>query len=310
MALADAVARPWAWSGARRAGGLVGLGRLAYGARYPLECRIRAAATTAYLGDHRAVCWVLGRYKLFVDTRDRGIGCLLMLDGYWEIWLTRLVARAVRKGMVCVDVGANLGYYALLMAELCGPDGKVIAVEPNPATAELLSATLAINGFAGRSEVLALALGDGSRTCGGLVVPHGEPKNAALIPDGSAPLYAAIGPVVEVPIIAFDALAADGPRIDLVKIDAEGAEADILRGMASMLRRDRPLLVVEFNAARPYDARALLDGLLAIYGAIHELHPIEGLRPTGAGPLLAATDGEDRLLVCGDADRLGALGLG
>lgn len=289
-------------------GRLVPLAQLRHGRRAALEARLRSLTAPAYLGDRQALCRVLGRYKMFVDTRDRGLGSHLLLDGYWEIWLTRLIARAVRPGMVCVDIGANLGYHALLMADLAGPGGRLLAVEPNPAMARLLQANLDINGFGPRARVLAAALGDGQAASGFLAIPHGEPKNAALIPGAAAGRAAEGAAVLDVPVLALDSLAGDWPRIDLVKIDAEGAEDAILRGMAAILRRDRPLLVLEFNAARPYDGGALLGGLLAIYGAMHRLDSRLGLRPSTPASALAATDGEDQLLVFGEVARLRGIG--
>jgi FkbM family methyltransferase len=289
-------------------GGLVHLPQIRSDPRYALECRVRSLTGAVYLGDRQALCRVLGRYKMFVDTRDRGLGSHLLLDGYWEIWLTRLIARAVRPGMACVDVGANLGYYALLMADLAGPQGRVLAVEPNPGMARLLQANLDVNGFGPRSQVLAAALGDGSAASGCLAIPHGEPKNAALVPGAAAAQHAGQAAVVEVPVLAFDSLVGSWPRTDLVKIDAEGAEDAILRGMAAMLRRDRPLLVLEFNAARPYDGHALLAALLEIYGAVHRLDSARGVLPSSIAAVMAATDREDQLLVFADSARLRGLG--
>lgn len=286
-------------------GGIVHLRQIGEDNRTVLEARVRALAASTYLGEREALCRVLGRYKMFVDTRDRGLASHLLLDGYWEIWLTRFLARAVQPGMVCVDIGANLGYYALLMADLAGPRGRVLAVEPNPAVARLLQSNLDVNGFAGRAEVLPLALGDGSLARARLAIPLGEPKNAALLPSDAE---AGTAELVEVPVAAFDALAGAPPRIDLVKIDAEGAEDAILRGMAATLRRDRPILVLEFNPARPYDGRAVLAALLEIYGAVHELDIARGLKPCSVEAVMAATDREDRLLLFGEEARLRAAG--
>jgi hypothetical protein len=73
-----------------------------------------------YLGDHVSLCKILTKYKMYVDTRDMGIVPHLMMDGYWESWLTQCLARIVKDGDVCLDIGANLGYYSLMMSELSG----------------------------------------------------------------------------------------------------------------------------------------------------------------------------------------------
>ena len=82
------------------------------------EAEVRALCQTAYLGDHEALCRVLGRYKIYVDTRDIGIASHLMLEGYWEMWVTQAMMRMVRRGSVVADIGANLGYFTLLLADL------------------------------------------------------------------------------------------------------------------------------------------------------------------------------------------------
>src|SRR5207245_9955667 len=77
--------------------------------RYHLENRCRALANPVYLGDQTALCRILGFYKLYVDTADTGFGSHVLLEGYWEIWLTIFFARHLQPGMTVIDVGANFG---------------------------------------------------------------------------------------------------------------------------------------------------------------------------------------------------------
>ncbi|WP_233247757.1 FkbM family methyltransferase [Caulobacter endophyticus] len=108
------------------------------------EAEIRLRCASAFLGRGVSVCRVLGRYKLFVDGLDYGLGPHLLLDGYWEMWTTEAIARAVKPGMTVVDVGANLGYFTLLMADLVGAGGRVHAFEPNPQIATLLARSVSM----------------------------------------------------------------------------------------------------------------------------------------------------------------------
>jgi hypothetical protein len=66
----------------------------------------------------------------------------------------------------------------------------------------------------------------------------------------------------------LDELLATEPRIDFIKIDAEGGEADIVAGMQGVLKRHRPHLLIEFNMGHAYDGMALVDSLLTHYGAM------------------------------------------
>jgi FkbM family methyltransferase len=231
-----------------------------------LEALCRARAQPVYLGDNEALCRILGRYKLYVDTRDKGLCAHLLLDGFWEMGLTMHIARHVRTGMTAIDVGANFGYYTVLLAALVGEDGRVLAVEPAPETAAMLRRSVALNGFERVTTVIEAAAGAGDAPDTLLFVPEREPKNAQIVasPDGLDHIPGTLHRVAQSPI---DALAADQRRIDFIKIDAEGAEEAVIAGMLTILRRDKPLLVLEFNAARARDPGGLLATLGAIYGA-------------------------------------------
>lgn len=232
--------------------------------RAAAERAIRNRVQTLYLGHGTMLARVLGRHKMFLHTSDRGFACHLALDGFWEIWLTQFFARLLKPGMVAVDVGANYGYYTLLFGQAVTGAGRVLAVEPNPDAASLLRETVLLNGFAGHTRVLQTALGPPGIAQAHLFVPSGEPKNALLVARDDH----GGGETVTVAVTALDLLAAEFPRIDVVKIDAEGAEIGILAGMQQIIRRDRPHLVLEFNAGRYQDAAGFLDSLLAIYGGV------------------------------------------
>ncbi len=259
--------------------------------RYHAECASRAAAQVAYLGDHLVLARILGRYKAYLDTRDRGFAAHLMLDGYWEMWLTQFTARLLKPGMHAVDVGANFGYYSLLMGDLVGPKGRVLAVEPNPAVAEMLKRTLELNGLAGRATVVAAAAGaeDGQ---GRLLVPAGEPKNATLI-SGDAPADALS---VSVPIRSLDAMLDTFARVDFLKIDAEGAEEDIVTGLDQTISKWRPRIVLEFNPGRCRDPQGLIARLRTSYPVIRGLGYDAEVKPISDADLFDPTDHEDRLL--------------
>ena len=232
--------------------------------RYELENRCRALTNPLYLGDHTALCRVLGSYKLYLDTSDTGFGSHVLLDGYWEMWLTIFFARHLKPGMTVIDVGANFGYYTILFGALVGDSGHVYAVEPNPTVVTRLRRSVDLNGLTRRTTVIEGAAGsvDGGEVI--LYAPHGEPKNGTIIasPDGISP---DLGAIHKVPQVSLDAVTAGAPRIDFVKIDAEGAEEAVIAGMMHLLTRDRPGLILEFNAARYRDARRFVDQLQAIY---------------------------------------------
>lgn len=267
------------------------LRRLGSARRSENEARIRGLCASAYLGDGVALCRVLGRYKMFVDTADIGLSTHLMLDGYWEMWLTEAIAAVLKPGMTAVDVGANLGYFTLLMADCVGPSGAVHAFEPNPPIARRLANSIDVNGFLGWTHVHPEPLDaeDGREVV--LCVPPGEPKNAYLSSAAEPPGDIALK------TRRFDS----HPELldaDVIKIDAEGAELGIWRGMSGLFDRGRPLTVfLEFAAARYADPAAFVDEIAGRGFSLAEVVPAEGIRPRTREQILSAPPQVDQMLM-------------
>ncbi|MBV9929854.1 MAG: FkbM family methyltransferase [Alphaproteobacteria bacterium] len=271
---------------------ILSLGDIAALPRDVVEAACRAVASPVYLGGGVGLCRLLTRYKFHVATDDVGFGANVLLDGYWESWLTRFIARTVRRGQTVVDVGANCGYYSLLLADLVGPEGRLFAVEPNPAMADLLARSISLNGFAGRTEICRVALGAEEGGTARLAIPEREPKNASIVSADTG------GEGCEVPLRRLDALVGAGTQVGFIKVDAEGAEEAIFEGMAGLLPQ-RPPMVLEFNAAR-YDLPGrFLDRLTGAYGALRYVD-YDGLSAAVTPHrLLSDNFGEDWLLVLG-----------
>jgi len=270
----------------------------AWRSKRTLEALCRARTQSAYVGENEALCRILGRYKLYVDSRDSGLSAHLLLDGFWEMGLTMHMARTVRAGMTAIDVGANFGYYTILLGALVGEAGHVFAVEPAPATAAMLRRSVELNGFQKYTTVVEAAAGAGEATDRLLHVPPREPKNAQLVSTADV-VDSAGGTVHRVAEIRLDALLAEQRRVDFVKIDAEGAEEAVVAGALAALRRDRPALVLEFNAARARDPDRLLGILAEIYGGPRYLDLQGNVLETTAARLIQEKFGVDWLVVFG-----------
>lgn len=262
--------------------------------RARLEAAIRRRVQTAYLGDSVVLARILGRHKIFLRSSDRGFACHVMLDGFWEMWLTQFLARHVKLGMTVVDVGANFGYYTLLLGDAVGETGHVLAVEPNPDAAALLQETVLLNGHGKRTRVVPHALG-ATAGHGWLYSPDGEPKNAALVDRKDLPG----GRTINVTTLTLDEIALPCKKVNLVKIDAEGGEIAIAAGMRQLIARDRPMITLEFNPARYADPRGFLDEMLASYGTARELSLDGALLPLDKTAVLDQTNREDRILIFG-----------
>lgn len=274
---------------------LLSLRQIAALDRYHLEALCRAQAQPLYLGDHTAVCRCLSRYKLLLDTRDRGFAAHVLLDGYWEMWLTIFMCRRVQPGMVVVDVGANFGYYTLLLADLVGPQGHAFAIEPNPAATGLLRQSVALNGFAGRTSLVEAAAGRSRAARVFLYAPHSEFKNACIV-ESPDRVSAAAGTLQQVPQVTIDDVTATSARVDFLKIDAEGAEESIIDGMQKCLSRHKPSLILEFNAARYKNPRGFIKKLTDVYRKIFYLDFRSKVVPVSEDELVSQRHGEDWLL--------------
>ncbi len=204
-----------------------------------------AYPTYAYLYRHwapRGQLFVIAHgHKLFLDPQDMGMArAFLLFDGQWEETETRLFSAAVKEGMTVVDVGANLGYYTLLAARLVGPTGKVYAFEPSPENFALLSRNVEANGY--QNVVLVPKAVSNISGIATLQIDGGSSGGHSL--SGFRGGSESVG----VETVALDEYFADGKEsVDVIKVDAEGAEMAIFDGMSEILTRNPDLtLLTEF----------------------------------------------------------------
>lgn len=159
----------------------------------------------------------------------------ICLTGRYAPNETALVRAALGPGGTFVDVGANLGYFALVAAARVGPAGRVLALEPDPRMAAALRENLALN-RAGQVQALEVAAAEAEGTAELSGYPEegnwGVSSLLSGVP-GSRTFAVACRPLDRV--IAEAGL----ETVDLVKIDVEGAEGRVLRGMAEGIRRNR-----------------------------------------------------------------------
>jgi FkbM family methyltransferase len=263
--------------------------------RHLAEAEIRARCATNYLGNHELLCRCLGYFKMFLDTRDVGFAPHVAMDGFWEYWITQFMIETIRPGFRVIDIGANFGYYTLLLSELIGPDGFCLAYEPNPEVARKLSKSVALNGFGSRTEVRVQALGKTAQGSVCFFVPADEPKNACVVPDDFR-ADAGAGDLIRVELTSLDAACANMDRLDFIKIDAEGSEYDIVMGMEQTLRRLAPALLIEVNIGRGYNGGRLLDMLSDIYGDLRFVDYDARLKPVDRSTVLTTNVGTDWML--------------
>jgi FkbM family methyltransferase len=185
-------------------------------------------------------------HQLVADGHDYSLTPRLVRDGYLELASERFVAKTLKGGDWFVDVGANIGLFSLIAAAKCGRFGRVFAFEPNPAMANLLMESAALNWYHDRIIITQIALSDVAGTMQ-LQVPQGRTGDARIVrqsgadeeePNGAfekTRLYLPNQTVLEVEANTLDALFAVDVPIKILKIDAEGHEANILAGAERLL---------------------------------------------------------------------------
>jgi FkbM family methyltransferase len=158
--------------------------------------------------------------------------------GCYESGTTRTLLQSVRPGMRVVDVGANNGYYSVLMAKRVGDSGQVFAFEPSPNAFSRLLSNVGHNGVSRVVKCANVALSD--RFGKSLLY-------ASAVEDGLDSLVVKTDKWAEVTTSTLDRELTD-LNIDFVKIDAEGSEASIMAGMTKLIERNPRLeVIVEWN---------------------------------------------------------------
>jgi FkbM family methyltransferase len=206
-----------------------------YGQRYYRLAYFKATGTVRVEGSV---------YEL--DPDDRMITTAILQGGCWEPAETTLIKDTLKPGDTFIDVGANFGYYTVLASKLVGPTGRVIAFEPDPRSFALLQRNVARNGCTNVVlEQKALSSEPGTLT---LHVSDSNRGGHSVIREGTQD----ISHTVDVPAVRLDDYLKDQDlRVDLVKIDTEGAEGFILAGMQETLRKNPAVkLVLEYTPGK------------------------------------------------------------
>ncbi len=197
-----------------------------------------------------------------------------VLTGTHEPQVYEALRRTLGPGGVYIDVGSNLGYTALLAAAIVGPSGRVIALDAQRECADATRANARLNGL-GHVETLhsaaAAVSGDAE------VIVTQDPLWTRLASVGEHPLEVRRERVAATSI---DDLAARlGLRtVNVVKIDVEGAELDVVAGMARVLAEQRPFVIAEMH-----DRNAEFSRLMTAAG--YRVVNLDGLEPVAlAGP--------------------------
>lgn len=183
---------------------------------------------------------------VFCSTKDCALLACLLDTGDLELGTRLLIQRFLKPGDTFVDVGANIGIHTLAAARAMQGRGRIIAFEPFGPTKQLLDKAIWINGFSNMVQVYQAAVLDvagshhlylGKTSGHHSVFPLGADADA----DHSC---------VDIPSLRLDDVLSSADKVDLMKIDVEGAETEVIRSANSVLSNNPDVaLIVEFGPA-------------------------------------------------------------
>ena len=200
-----------------------------------------------------------------MDLSDAPAGYLL---GIHEKASQAIMERYLTGGAVYYDLGANVGSFVLIGARLVGPGGRVVAFEPVPANAAVLHRNTRLNGFNNVTVVeTAVSGSSGTRR-----MSLGSNQSHSISADGD----------IDVPAVSIDDyIHGGGPPPDLVKIDVEGEEVEVVRGMRRTIERHQPAILCESHTTGPLRDDPVAAQLQA-FG--YRVTWLEGGEDPGRGP--------------------------
>lgn len=180
-------------------------------------------------------------YKMWINSDDTGIAPYIMMRGIFGEYETNIIKKIVKPGMTAVDIGANFGYFSLLLSGLVGESGKVFAFEPDSSAFKLLSRNIKENGIKNVFLVnKALSNKVGS-------------AKLYLDKDNQGEMSLSLNNVdkprgyISVETITLDSYFVYlNERVDFIKMDVQGAEGMVIDGAKEILSKHKPKILFEF----------------------------------------------------------------
>jgi len=170
-------------------------------------------------------------FRMYTDPKEPLMSLCLQGNGCWEPAETAIFRGLVKPGMTVVDIGANIGYYSLLALSLVGASGKVYAFEPSVDIYETLKRNIEVNEGKNVTPI-----------CKAVTDKAGF-INFYLSPSPSNNSISGKGKYISVPCTTLDNELA-GVKVDVIKMDIEGAEALALAGMHSVIKNNPNLVLL------------------------------------------------------------------
>ncbi|MEM9265260.1 MAG: FkbM family methyltransferase [Cyanobacteria bacterium P01_F01_bin.13] len=180
------------------------------------------------------------------------------LSRWYDIPVQQLIEQTLNKGDEVLDIGANIGMFSLMASHVVGSEGIIHAVEPNPEARQGLNHNIGLNHI-DNIKVYPFGLGESEKKAN-LYVPDNNSEEGSLARVDNTSNG---GDVIPVDIkVGDEVLQKIAPR--LIKIDVEGSEVEVMRGLSQLIDSHLPLIIAEYSPTYLHSLGHSFDDFLAI----------------------------------------------
>jgi FkbM family methyltransferase len=187
---------------------------------------------------------ILGKYKFQTIENDEGISTELQIYQSHEPLTTHLMIKELKQDMFCLDLGSNIGYYAVIESNIVGESGKIFAIEPSPVNFPILKLNLE-NQKKNNFSVHNIAIGDKNEDMEFIISSKSNwskirMNNEKINPEDK---------IIKIPVKTLDSFVQENDikKIDILRMDVEGFEYNIILGANKILEKFTPKIFVEIH---------------------------------------------------------------
>ncbi len=183
-------------------------------------------------------------FPLFINAEGGGLHRVLLEQGVYEPETAEAMRALLKPGMVMVDIGSNIGYFSVLCGKIVGPQGRILCFEPSKENLDLLRRNIHLHGLCDRTTIVPSCVGAKSEN----VTLHLDSTNQGNHSLSATNIVQEQG-AVTVPCTTLDTYLTlyPLPRIDLIKMDVQGAELQVLHGAMRTLKTYPTVrMIIEF----------------------------------------------------------------
>jgi len=193
---------------------------------------------SSYLGEGIGLTYLVDETPIYINTNDFGCPSNFINGGRYEEEYQQVLASFRRSDSVFLDIGANLGVFSLRLAPMMRK-GHVYAFEPNQKIYELFTRSVHLNGLGSWIDIFQAGASDRESEMV-LSVPHAHAGGASVAEVGQGLAI----PGERIRVSPVDHALSDLQRFDLAKIDVEGHELNVLRGMSALVERSPDAVIL------------------------------------------------------------------